>query len=91
MPRRKGATRAMSTMSVSFSEGQKNLSGGLNRMRDKLDRIANVAIESDAEDGGAFGDFSAGLEDFDSLPEVPDQSLSGDTATSLGEFESALL
>lgn len=80
----------MSTMSVSFSDGQKNLAGGLNRMRDKLDRIANVAIESDAESGDGLLDFAAGLEDFDSIPELPDEAISGPIAESLGDFESAL-
>jgi hypothetical protein len=89
MPRRKKATRPFSNMSISFNPNQKDLTGGLNRMREKLDRIASVAIESDAESEGGFDDFSAALEDTSPLPGATGELLSGDAAQQLADFEAA--
>lgn len=87
MPRRKGATKPMYGLNVAFSKDQKNLTEALSRLRDKVDRVTSVAVESDAEEVDAFDDFSAALGDTSPLPPVDDPALEGDAFDALAAFE----
>tara|TARA_B100000029_G_scaffold489826_1_gene548012 strand:- start:602 stop:877 length:276 start_codon:yes stop_codon:yes gene_type:complete len=86
MPRRKKPARAQYQLNVAFGD-KASLTGNLNRLRDKVDRIASLSIESSEEDVDAFLDFTTALDDFDPIEAADEELLSGEASSQLAEFE----